>query len=116
MHCSGYLPTTSLTSLSLRTVIEELERRNYISTDAHPPALNIITAIESNTRVALTTASVSATATVQIAAPGTDAGHVKTKRAAALVPNITHLPDRDINVHDMHADRNIFDNRAITRD
>lgn len=61
----------------------------------------------------LTTATVTGATRVQKADLGADAGHVKIKRAAALVPNITHLSDWDISLHDTHADRNSFDNRTI---
>lgn len=45
-----------------------------------------------------------------------DTSHVKIKRAAALVPNITHLSDWDISLHGLYADRNSFDNRTIIDD
>lgn len=108
-----YFAGARISNIVLRTVIEELERYNYISTNAHATALNIITAVESITHIALTTATVTGATGVQTAELGADAGHVKIKRAAALVPNITHLSDWDISLHGMHADRNSFDNRTI---
>lgn len=80
---------------------------NYITTNAHTTAVNIIT------HIVLTTASVSGAAGVQTAKLGADVGHVKIKRAAALVSNITHLSDWDISLHDTYADRDGFDNRTI---
>lgn len=60
-----------------------------------------------------TTATATGATWAQTAELGADAGHVKIKRAAALVPDITHLPDWNISLHDTHADRNRFDNRII---
>lgn len=111
-----YFAAARISNIILRTVIEELERYNYISTNAHATALNIITSAETITHIALTTASVSGANGVQTAELGAGAGHVKIKRAAALIPNITHLSDWDISVHELHTDRNSFDNRTIIGD
>lgn len=54
-----YFAGARISNIVSRTVIEELERYNYISSTAHETALNIITAIESITHVTLTTISVS---------------------------------------------------------
>lgn len=53
-----YFAAARISNIILRTVIEELERYNYISTNAHATTLNIITSVETITHIALTTASV----------------------------------------------------------
>lgn len=86
---------------------------NYITTNAHAAALDIITGVESITRIPLKAASVSGATEVQTAELEADAGHVKIKRATALVSNTTYLSDWDTGLHDTHTNRNSFDNRTL---
>ncbi|KAJ0107758.1 hypothetical protein J7T55_000020 [Diaporthe amygdali] len=95
-----------------RAVIEVLERYSYINTNAHDTALNNITTVASITYCHYGTISQGATGG-QTAEISVDAGHVEIKRPAALVHNMPHLSDWDIGIHDTHADRNSFDNRAF---
>lgn len=80
---------------------------------AQATALNIITAIESITHIALTTETVTGATEVLTVGLSAEADHVKIKRAGALVSNITHLSDWDISLYETDADRNSPVNRAI---
>lgn len=84
-----------------------------VFTQALPSSPSQATALDIITPITFTTATLTGATEVQTAELGADAGHVKIRRAAALVPNITYLSDSNISLHETHADRNNFVNRAI---
>lgn len=102
-----------ISNVIFSTVIQELERYDYISTNAAATTQNIISAVELITHIALTTAAIPNTSGTSFVTIGADNGGAVKRRDTAMVGNITHVSSWDLSDEGAHALANRYSNRTI---